>query len=92
MGEIEPPNHEMPDLALIITQVLLKSQTLFGEPPKKVLAPVPYADFIKAMLQDFDRLAADIKDDTRNVLLTLARIWCTLETNTNLEAGRDGRI
>ncbi|MFO2870541.1 aminoglycoside adenylyltransferase family protein [Legionella pneumophila serogroup 1] len=82
MGEIEPPNLEMPDLALIITQVLLKSQTLFGDQPEKILAPVPYADFIKAMLQDLDRLAADIKDDTRNVLLTLARIWCTLETNT----------
>ncbi len=27
-------------------------------------------------------LAADIKDDTRNVLLTLARIWSTLETDT----------
>lgn len=82
MGEIEPQDYEMPDLALIITQVLLKSQTLFGGPPEKILAPVPYADFIKAMLQDLDRLAADIKDDTRNVLLTLARIWNTLETNT----------
>ncbi|KTD57870.1 aminoglycoside nucleotidyltransferase ANT9 [Legionella shakespearei] len=82
MGEIEPQNDEMPDLALIITQVLLKSQTLYGEKPEKILAPVPYADFIKAMLQDLDRLAADIKDDTRNVLLTLARIWNTLETNT----------
>ncbi|QRN03499.1 DUF4111 domain-containing protein [Legionella sp. MW5194] len=82
IGDIEPQNYVMPDLALIITQVLLKSQTLFGEQPEKILAPVPYADFIKAMLQDLDRLAADIMDDTRNVLLTLARIWCTLETNT----------
>lgn len=82
IGDIEPQNYEMPDLALIITQVLLKSQTLFGELPEKILAPVPYADFIKAMLQDLDRLTADIKDDTRNVLLTLARIWNTLETNT----------
>lgn len=82
IGDIESQDHEMPDLALIITQVLLKSQTLFGEPPQKVLAPVPYSDFIKAMLQDVDRLIADIKDDTRNVLLTLARIWSTLDTNT----------
>lgn len=68
----------MPDLALIITQVLLKSQSLFGEQPENILAPVPYADFIKAMIQDLDRLSADLKEDTRNVLLTLAR---TLETN-----------
>lgn len=33
-----------------------------------------YADFIKAMHQDLERLAADIQDDTRNMLLTLARI------------------
>lgn len=84
IGDIEPLHREMPDLALIITQVLLKSQTLYGEQPEKILAPVPYADFIKAMLQDLDRLAADIQDDTRNVLLTLARIWSTLETNTIL--------
>ncbi|HEN5528815.1 Streptomycin 3''-adenylyltransferase [Legionella moravica] len=81
MGEIEPQNYEMPDLALIITQVLLKSQTLYGKKSEKILAPVPYVDFINAMLQDLDRLAADIRDDTRNVLLTLARIWSTLETN-----------
>jgi streptomycin 3"-adenylyltransferase len=81
-GIIEPwPNYEMPDLALIITQVLLKSQTLLGSEPKQLLAPVPYKDFMKAMLHDLNRLATDIEDDTRNVLLTYARIWSTLETD-----------
>lgn len=79
-GEIEPQYTEMPDLALIITQILLKSQTLWGMVPEKVLAPVPHEDFIKAMLQDLDRLVADLLNDTRNVLLTLARIWSTLKT------------
>lgn len=82
-GIIEPwPTHEMPDLALIVTQVLLKSQTLWGLDPEQLLAPVPYHDFIKAMLQDLNRLATDLDADTRNVLLTYARIWSTLETNT----------
>ena len=72
---------EMPDLALIVTQVLLKSETLWGLDPEQLLAPVPYPDFIKAMLHDLNRLAADLDDDTRNVLLTYARIWSTLETN-----------
>ncbi|OJX13010.1 MAG: adenylyltransferase [Caedibacter sp. 37-49] len=79
---IEPwLTYEMPDLALIVTQVLLKSQTLWGVECKLLLAPVPYHDFMKAMLHDLNRLAADLEYDTRNVLLTYARIWSTLETN-----------
>lgn len=80
-GEIEPIYSEMPDLALINTQILLKSLTLFGAQPEQLLAPVPYSDFMRAMLLDLDRLAADLEEDTRNVLLTLARIWSTIETN-----------
>lgn len=80
-GIIEPwQTYEMPDLALIITQVLLKSQTLWGLEPEKLLSHVPYNDFIKAMLHDLDRLATELEHDTRNVLLTYARIWSTLET------------
>ena len=71
----------MPDLALIVTQVLLKSQTLLGLEPEQLLAHVPYHDFMKAMLHDLNRLATDLEHDTRNVLLTYARIWSTLETN-----------
>ena len=81
-GIIEPwQTDEMPDLALIATQVLLKSQILWGEKPEQLLAHVPYHDFMKAMLHDLNRLATDLKQDTRNVLLTYARIWSTLATN-----------
>lgn len=81
-GIIEPwLTYEMPDLALIVTQVLLRSQTLCGIEPKQLLANVPYHDFMKAMLHDLNRLAMDLENDTRNVLLTYARIWSTLETN-----------
>lgn len=75
--------HEMPDLALIITQVLLKSQTLWGLEPRQLLVRVPYHDFVTAMLCDLDRLATELESDTRNVLLTYARIWSTLATNFN---------
>lgn len=82
-GIIEPwKNYEMPDLAIIVTQVLLKSKTLLGLNPEQLLVEVPYHDFMKAMLHDVNRLAADLEHDTRNVLLTFARIWSTLETNT----------
>lgn len=82
-GIIEPwPTHEMTDLAPIITQVLLKSQTLWGTEPDQVLSPVPYFDFMRAMIHDLERLSQDLEHDTRNVLLTYARIWYTLKTNT----------
>ena len=81
-GSIEPwDSYEMPDLALIVTQVLLKSQTLWGLAPEQLLAPVPTKYFMKAMLQDLNRLVDDLEQDTRNVLLTLARIWSTLVTH-----------
>lgn len=73
--------HEMPDLALIITQILLNSEVLYGPEARQILAPVPYHDFMQAMIHDLARLALDLENDTRNVLLTYARIWSTLATN-----------
>lgn len=82
-GIIEPwPNKEMPDLALIITQILLANKILFGPDPKHLLPPIPYSDFIKATQFIFENLKNDLYSDTRNVLLTYARIWKTLETDS----------
>lgn len=82
VGQITPwTTHEMPDLALIITQILLKSHTLSGLEPKQLLPDVPWRDYIKALLCDQSRLIADLEHDTRNVLLTYARTWSTLKTN-----------
>jgi len=82
-GNIEPwPTKEMPDLAVLITQVLLASKTLFGSNPDQLLSQVPYKDFMLAMADSLDNLMTEVKCDTRNVLLTLARIWNTVETDT----------
>lgn len=82
-GIIEPwENYEMPDLAILVTQVLLGSETMWGLKPAQLLVEVPYHDFMKAMIHDVNRLASDLEHDTRNVLLTFARIWSTLETDT----------
>ncbi|MBS0286058.1 MAG: DUF4111 domain-containing protein [Proteobacteria bacterium] len=82
-GKSEPwQTKEMPDLALIITQVLLSSKTLLGPAPDQLLTKVPYADFINAMSHELSSLMNSVQTDTRNVLLTLARIWRTLETDT----------
>lgn len=82
-GNIEPWNSkEMPDLALLITRVLLASKTLMGPSPNKILPEIPYSDFMAAISEAVDTLMPTLGDDTRNVLLTYARIWSTVETDT----------
>jgi hypothetical protein len=71
----------MPDLAILITQILTHSIPLVGPKANQLLCSVPQQDFIRAMIESVPSLIADIKNDTRNVLLTLVRIWFTLETN-----------
>lgn len=81
-GNIEPwPTKEMPDLALLVTQILLASTTLVGTNPDQLLCKVPYKDFITAMINALPNLMSDLDSDVRNVLLTLARIWSTVATD-----------
>lgn len=72
----------MPSLALLVTQVLLSSNTLFGRVPERTLSSVPYADFIAGTVIEMDKLKADVQTDERNVLLTFARIWLTVVTDS----------
>lgn len=82
-GNVEPwPTKQITNLAIVITQILLSHKTLYGSHPDQLLAPVPYHDFITASTSEVDSLLSDFDWDTRNVLLTLARIWSTLETDT----------
>lgn len=69
-----------PDLAPLITMVLRGNHTLLGPPPTEVLDPVPHEDLRRAIVAGIPNLLADLEPDTRNVLLTLARIWTTLAT------------
>ncbi len=83
VGTIEPwPTKVHPNLALVITQLLLSNKIVYGSNPKNLLDPVPYKDFIHATTSEIDSLLNDIDWDTRNVLLTLARIWSTVETDS----------
>ncbi|NGO10602.1 DUF4111 domain-containing protein [Streptomyces sp. HC44] len=71
-----------PDLAPLITMVLLGNAPLFGPPPADVLDPVPHEDLRWAIVAGVPELLAELESDTRNVLLTLARVRATLETGT----------
>lgn len=82
-GNIEPwLTKEMPDLALLITQILLASHTLEGANPNQLLCQIPYKDFIAATIDALPNLMTDLDSDVRNVLLTFARIWSTVATDT----------
>ncbi|MEO3764725.1 aminoglycoside adenylyltransferase family protein [Streptomyces sp. B8F3] len=76
-----PPRPEaMPDLAIVLTMTRAGDHALAGPPPARVLDPVPYEDVVRAATAGIPELLAGADDDTRNVLLTLARIWSTLAT------------
>jgi streptomycin 3"-adenylyltransferase len=75
-----PQPAPMPDLALLITMVLAGDHPLAGPSPAQVLDPVPHADVVRASVAGIPGLLDDLPDDTRNVVLTFARIWTTLAT------------
>jgi streptomycin 3"-adenylyltransferase len=78
-GDIPEPG-PMPDLAPEVNLALAGNRVLFGPPPAEVIDPVPAADLRRAIVAGVPGLLADLEGDTRNVLLTLARIVATLET------------
>jgi streptomycin 3"-adenylyltransferase len=79
-GELEPFAATNPDLAVLVTMLLNANRPLLGPAPAAVLEPPPRTDLVSAMAAGVEGLLHDLDSDTRNVLLTFARIWCTLAT------------
>lgn len=79
LGEVPQPE-PAPDLSILITMVLQGNAVLIGPPPAQLLDPVPHDDLIRGAVAGIPHLLSDLESDTRNVLLTLARIWTTLQT------------
>jgi predicted nucleotidyltransferase len=75
-----PHPEPAPDLAILITMVLQGNAVLLGPPPAQLLDPVPPDDLLRGATAGIPQLISDLDSDTRNVLLTLARIWSTLDT------------
>jgi streptomycin 3"-adenylyltransferase len=79
---VTPPPEPLPDLAPLLTMVLRADAPLHGPPPAELLDPVPHDDLRRAIVTGVPELMGELDTDTRNVLLTLARIWTTLTTGT----------
>ena len=80
-GDVEPWPPANPDVAVLITMVLGLNEVIAGPPAGELLDPVPRADLLRAMSDELEPLLGDLQTDTRNVLLTLARIWMTAATD-----------
>jgi predicted nucleotidyltransferase len=75
-----PAPGPMPDLGPEIAIALAGNRTLFGPPPGALFDPVPPAELRRSVLAGIESLVDDLDTDTRNVLLTFARIWQTVVT------------
>jgi predicted nucleotidyltransferase len=64
-----------PDVAILITMVRLGDVTLTGSAAGTTFDEVPQRDLVEALVADIPALIDDIDGDTRNVVLTLTRIW-----------------
>lgn len=81
-GRVDPAEPYNPDLALMIEMVRRASEPLLGMPAEYVLLPVPRDDLTRALRKSISGLMDDLASDTTNVILTLARIWNTLATDS----------
>ena len=80
-GNLEPwPTTTNPDLAALITMVLLATDTGARPAAGRDLRSRPARRLVSAIVGDIDTLLDDLDTDTRNVILTLARIWSTVAT------------
>lgn len=77
-GHPAPP-HRDPEYTLLLAQAQQHAIPLFGC-PDGVLPPIPPHQVRRAMRQALPALVQGLRDDQRNVLLTLARMWQTAQT------------
>lgn len=81
-GDVAPGGSATnPDLASLIRMVLIADTPLAGPSPTDVFEPVPRRDYVAALTHGLDGLLQDLESDTRNVVLTLARIWSSIVTD-----------
>ncbi len=80
-GDWSPWTSPSADLAVLLASARIEGVPLFGPPAVELIEPVPAEDLERAVRDVIPELLPGLEaQDTRNSLLTLARIWFTLET------------
>lgn len=69
-----------PDVTILLWQARQSSRTLQGAESGELIPDIPFHDIKKAIHSSLPGLVSSLKGDERNVLLTLSRMWFTLET------------
>lgn len=87
-GRFEPAVVD-PDLAILLTKLLLHSSALLGPPAMDLFAPVPAGDFRKALADTIAQWNAppDWQGEEAPILLALARIWYSASTGAIASKG-----
>ena len=82
-GELELCElQESSDLAAHVTVVRHAGTALVGPPVEQVFPDVPWADYVDALTHDLDWCRTRFAEQPRYGVLSIARIWATLETGT----------
>lgn len=79
---IVPQTHTDPEYTLVLAQAGQEAISLVGPTREHLLPSVPHGDVRQAIADSLPALIGNLVGDERNVLLTLARMWYTLETGT----------
>ncbi|MCO7735110.1 DUF4111 domain-containing protein [Brucella intermedia] len=79
---IVPQGHTDPEYTLVLAQAGQEAISLVGPARGHLLPSVPHGDVRRAITDALPALIGNLAGDERNVLLTLARMWYTLETGT----------
>lgn len=75
-----PERKENPDLILLLAQALQKHKLLYGESLNQYIEAVPYELLKRSIMDALPTLLSEVDGDERNVILTLCRMWLTVET------------
>jgi streptomycin 3"-adenylyltransferase len=76
-----PQRHTAPDLAILLASARASNEPLRGPCLDELIEAVPPADVRHAIHDSLPALLDDLNGDERNVLLTLARMIVTLESD-----------
>lgn len=67
-----------PDLTIVLAQAIKNSIALAGPDAAELLDNIPVSDIRRAIFDSLPELLKGLDGDTRNVILTLSRMWYTV--------------